>query len=530
MSTIQYSEPAAEIAAQPTANEVYNAAVEKHSYNEILKSSALIGGSRVVTIILGIIRTKAIAIMLGPAGFGLMGIYKSIVDLACGIAEMGINNSGVREIADAVGSGDTERIASTVYVMRRTAVILGLLGAILLVTFSVPVSSLTFGGKERAGAVALLGFAVAFRLIADGQGALLQGTRRIADLAKMGVIGELFGAVLAIILVYYLGEHGVVPSLIGIAAMSIAASWWFSRRIKIQPRKMSLLQVRKQATSLLTLGFAFMVSGLLMMGAAYGVRIIVLRMQGLDAAGLYQAAWTLGGLYVGIILQAMGADFYPRLVAAAFDHAKCNRLVNEQAQVSILLAGPGVVATLTFAPIVVALFYSTEFGEAVDVLRWICLGIALRVVTWPIGFIIVAKNRQLIFIGVEVAWTAVNVGLTWIFVNAFGLNGAGIAFFGSYLFHGLLVYPIVRTLSGFRWSTENRKIGLLYFILIAAVFVGFNVLPHLLSVWFGTFATILSAMYSSYVLLGFVSREVLPSSVGRVISRLDPRLPPKPDK
>ena len=93
----------------------------------------------------------------------------------------------------------------------------------------------------------------------------------------------------------------------------------------------------------------------------------------------------------------MGADFYHRLVGVADDHPQCNRLVNEQTQVSLLLAGPGVIATLTFAPLVIMLFYSAQFYEAVEVLRWICLGIALRVITWPIGFIVVAKNRQAIF-------------------------------------------------------------------------------------------------------------------------------------
>ena len=52
------------------------------------------------------------------------------------------------------------------------------------------------------------------------------------------------------------------------------------------------------------------------MGAAYTIRLIVLRNAGLEAAGLYQAAWVLGGLYVAFILQAMGADFYPRLTEA----------------------------------------------------------------------------------------------------------------------------------------------------------------------------------------------------------------------
>ena len=110
------------------------------------------------------------------------------------------------------------------------------------------------------------------------------------------------------------------------------------------------------------------------MGVAYVVRIVILRKVGVEATGLYQSAWTLGGLYVGFILQAMGADFYPRLTAHSKDNRACNRLVNEQARVGLLMAGPGVIATLTFAPLVIALFYTAKFGAAVGILRWICLG------------------------------------------------------------------------------------------------------------------------------------------------------------
>ena len=104
------------------------ATAEKHTYGQILKSSALIGGSSVVNIAIGIVRTKAMALLLGPAGFGLMGVYGSIANLAQSIAGMGINSSGVRQIAEAVGSGETERIARTAVVLRRTSVILGIVG------------------------------------------------------------------------------------------------------------------------------------------------------------------------------------------------------------------------------------------------------------------------------------------------------------------------------------------------------------------------------------------------------------------
>ena len=68
------------------------------------------------------------ALLLGPAGFGLMGLYLSIVDLAETIAGMGVNTAGVRQIAAAVGSGDKERIARTAKVFRRSSMALGLPG------------------------------------------------------------------------------------------------------------------------------------------------------------------------------------------------------------------------------------------------------------------------------------------------------------------------------------------------------------------------------------------------------------------
>jgi PST family polysaccharide transporter len=493
------------------------ATAEKHTYDQILKSSALIGGSSVMNIAIGVVRTKAMAVFLGPAGFGLMGLYGSIADLAQSIAGMGINSSGVRQIAEAVGSGETERIARTVAVLRRTSVFLGILGAVLLVVFSRQVSTLTFGSDQHAAAVALLSLAVFFRLVSAGQGALIQGMRRISDLARTGVWGALFGTIISIPVVYFLREKGVVPALVGIAAMSIIISWWYSRKVEIRPPAMRPSQIKQELASLLKLGFAFMASGILMMGAAYAVRTMVIRIVGFEAVGYYQSAWTLGGLYVGFILQAMGADFYPRLTAIAKDNAMCNRMVNEQAQVSLLLAGPGVIATLTFAPVVISLFYSAKFGAAVEILRWFCLGTTLQVITWPMGFIIVAKGEQTLFFWAELAWTVVNVGLSWLCITSFGLNGAGIAFFGSYVFHGLMIYPIVRWLNGFRWSSANRQTGLLFISLTAVVFCGFYLLPPLVAIGVGTLAVILSGVYSIRVLLKLTSLGRIPRPVQRLL-------------
>lgn len=494
------------------------------SYGEILKSSTLVGGSSVLNSGIGILRTKALAILLGPAGFGLFGIYSSIVNLTQSIAGIGINSSGVRQIAAAVGSDDTERIAQTAVVLRRTSLGLGMLGAAILIIFSRSVSALTFGTTDHAGAVRLLSLAVLFQLVSGGQTALIQGMRRIADLAKMNVLGALFGLLMSVPLVYFYREDGVVLSLIAVAAMTIATSWWYSRKVRVSTPSLTIPQIGSEVTALLKLGFGFMASGLVAMGVAYAVRVIVLRRVGLEAAGYYQSAWTLGGFYVGVILQAMAADFYPRLTTVIHDDSACNRLVNEQARISLLLAGPGIVGTLTFAPVVITLLYSAKFGAAVEVLRWICLGAALQVITWPIGFIIVAKGRAGLLIFCELAWGVVSLGLSWTCVNYLGLTGAGIAFFGSYAFHVFLIYPIVNRLSGFTWSSENWNTGTLFVLSILLVFCALLLLPTPWAVAIGTLVTAASMLHSLRVLTKLIPWGEIPRPVRRLLLqvRTDP--------
>ena len=66
---------------------------ERKNYGQILKSSSIMGGSQVVSILVGMVRVKLVAVLLGPVGIGLLGIYRSIMELATNLAGLGINTS-----------------------------------------------------------------------------------------------------------------------------------------------------------------------------------------------------------------------------------------------------------------------------------------------------------------------------------------------------------------------------------------------------------------------------------------------------
>lgn len=481
------------------------------SHRQILKSSALIGGSSVINIAIGIVRTKLLALLVGPTGVGLLGLYTSISDTARTLAGMGLASSGVRQIADAMGTGDQYRIARTVLTLRRLSIGLGILGALVLAALSLPLSRITFDTTSEAWSIAALGFIVALGVISGSQGALLQGLRRIREMATMNVLGGLAGLIFGLPFLFLWGQRGIVPYLIAGALASLVLSWWYARQVTISRVPMHWRDYLVESRSMLGFGLVLMSSGFMTMGIAYLTRVLIIRQLGMEAAGHYQAAWTLSSLYVGFILQAMGADFYPRLTAAARDHEACNRLVNEQAEISLFMATPGVVASIALAPWVIHLFYSPAFAPAGDVLRWQILGVFLRVISWPMGFILLAKGASRLFFISELTTNLLHLGLIWLLVGRFGLVGTGVAFFLMYVFYCVLTHGLARHLINFNWSFANLKwIGLSLMV----VFSAFSASLFLKPVWgtsIGLLLALVSGFYCMRALVEVIGQERLPA-------------------
>lgn len=490
------------------------------SYRQILDSSALVGSAGAIVLLVGLVRAKAMAMMLGPAGFGLMGAFTALADLMHSIASMGINSGGVRQIAESAAASDEQRVARTAIVLRRTALILGLCAFGAMTLGARRLATATFGDAGYAPAVAVLGVAVMLRILSDGQGALLQGLRRISEMARASVLGAVLGTVAALASVWQFRHDGVAVALVAAAASSALCSWRYSRKVRLTTTILSRAQWSDEMRGLLSLGMAFMFSAVVMMGVAYAVRLVLVRSHSLEAAGLFTAAWTVGGLYVGFILQAMGADFYPRLVGLAADDAATNQLVNEQTHVGLLLAAAGVLGTLSLAPWLLALFYSAEFVEAGSVLQWVCLGMALRVVTWPMGYVVIARSRRRVFVQVELAWAAANLSLTWFAVQAWGTNGAGIAFFGSYVFHACVLYPIVRRMTGFRLWRSNIVLAAAVFVTCGAVKLAYAFLPELSALAVGCAATLAAMVLCIARLSHLAGASALPPRFQRAVAAM----------
>jgi len=469
---------------------------QSNSYGQILKSTTLLGGSQVLSIIISIVRTKVFAVLLGPSGIGLLGLYTATFSIINTLSGMGIGTSGVRQIAEAAGSGDEKRIASTIITLRRVALFLGIIGMVVTILFSREISNVTFGNAKQSIAIAVLSVTLLFSAISGGQLALIQGLRRITEIAIITVIVAFLTAVAGISIVYYMGIQGVVPFLIVASIASMLPSWWYARKISVRPLNLSFAEFWKEARGLFSLGIVFMSTGFMAVALTYLTQIMVVRKIGMESVGLYQAATSLASVYIGIIISAMSRDFYPRLTAAASDNWTCNRLVNEQIEVGMLLAIPGILITLAFAPYVIHLFYSAAFVIAYDVLRWQILGIFLRVVSWPIGLVLVAKGKGKAFFWSEFFWCSLHLALVWVGLTLFGLTGVGIAFFLTYVSYTFGIYIIVQRISNFHWSSVNLRLAVISAGCITLVFLLSMRLDNIMTLLINAIIIFIMSFYS----------------------------------
>jgi PST family polysaccharide transporter len=428
------------------------------SYGQILRSSSIAGGAQAVSLVLGMVRNKLVALILGPTGVGLIGLYDSVISTVGTLSGLGVGASGVRQVAEAHGSGDNVRLGRTAKALRRISWATGLLGLLLMVVLSQPLSQWAFGGRGHATSIAILGLALLFSALANGYTALVRGTRRIGDLARMQILSSLAGLVISVGLYTGLGERGIVPVLLVSAILSLGFAGWFARRIELAQVVLDWRSTLQEAWGFVRLGLAFVLSGLIVAGVGLTTRAWILRDLGIQANGLYQAAWSISGAFAGFVLAAMGMDFYPRLTAVAKDHNAVNRLVSEQTEVGMLLALPGLLATIVFSPWIIRLLFSQEFREAADLLPWFALGILGRVISWPLGFIQLAKGAAAWFVATEMVFNGLHLLFIWLGLRWLGLLGVAVAFTALYAWYTLGMLWVARRLTGFAWPSAVRRL------------------------------------------------------------------------
>ena len=437
-----------------------------NSSKQILKSTSIVGGSQLIQILLGIIRVKFVAVILGASGVGLLGLYQSIIDMVRNSTSFGINFSGVKDIAEANQSKDFKSISKSILILRRWALGTGLLGLIVSIVFCVPISKYTFNNSGYAINIALLSASILFLSISQGQSALLQGMQHITSMAKAGVIGAFTGSIISIPLYYLLGNDGIVPSLLLISICTLIITWLFTRNIKVEKLPLSLKDSFNGGLKMAKFGAFIVANSLVTTLIMYFLKSYIAKKTGFTGVGLYQAVWTITNTYLGILLNSMLADYFPRLSANSGNNNEINRLANEQYEITLLLGGPLMIFLLSFSPMVISVLYSSTFLDAVPLLQWHVIGSFMVLISWPAGVIFLGAGKGEYSFACEMITLFFYVICIVIGWNSYGILSLGVAYCVKALLSITVILILAKKLTGFKMTIGIKKIVGLFSILV----------------------------------------------------------------
>jgi len=402
-----------------------------------VKALSVFGGTQVVGVLCSVVRTKFIAVLIGPVGVGLFAIYNSVIEMVAGATQLSMRQTAVRDVAQALPSEVGGIAASVRWWGRR----LGLVGAAVMLAASPLLSLASFGDASRWWAFASLSACMLFMSVTGAEQALMQGTGRLSALAKSMVCASVIGTALSLPLFYFFGEGGIVPSLMLFSLTALVCAVGIN---DVPSRRQTSMESRERGRGFLRLGVSMTISSLAATGMSYAFLSYLTQVAGEDATGIYQAGYTLTVKYVGLVFTALAMDYYPRLSSLCHRRRMTSVFISHQASLLMCVIAPMVVIFVSADSLFLRLLYSGGFMAALPMMAISIGGVVFRALSYCYAYLIVARGDGKVYILTEVTSCAIGLSLNIIGYRCGGLAGVGLSYVVWYVIYTVMCREVCR--------------------------------------------------------------------------------------
>jgi O-antigen/teichoic acid export membrane protein len=441
------------------------------SYRHILKYTGIFGGVQGLNVLIGLVRTKLVAILLGPSGMGLASLFNTTVGFVSQATNLGLPISAVRQMSELYDRGDQEAINHFVKVIRGWSLLTALVGMLVCVAIGPFLSQTTFAWGDHSLHFMLLSPAVGMMAITGGETAILKGMRKLGSIAIIQVLAVVAALAISVPVYYVFGESGIVPVIVMMAFATMVLT--LKQSLKLIPLRLRGAKgMLGEGMEMVRLGVAFTLAAVIGTASEMLIRSYLNVTGDLDILGLYNAGYMLTITYAGMVFSAMEADYYPRLSAVQHDIEATNETVNRQMKVSLLLISPMLAALIIALPLLVPMLFSGKFLPVVGMAQVAALAMYMKVLTLPVAYITLARGYSLSYLFLESCYFVVFVVLIIVGYQYWGLFGTGLAITLAHVFEYVLVNGYAYKKYGYRSSATvygyaivQVALGLLAYIL-----------------------------------------------------------------
>jgi O-antigen/teichoic acid export membrane protein len=393
--------------------------------------------------ITGFISAKVVAIQILTPGIALLGQLNNFVLIFQVISSGGINNGVTKYVAQNADS-EKEYGAFVATAVRITTLIASACGLVLI--FGAGYFSTTLLKDTKYKAVFyIFGFTIILFALNGLLLSIINGFREFKKYVTINITSSIAGLVFAIVLTLSLDVFGSLIALVTyqsvvfiVTLTLVYRSPWFKWELFFGKfNKAAAIKLGQYTKMALASAIAVPLSQLI-------VRNFLMK-KSFHEAGLWSGMTNISNMYLMVITASLSVYYLPKLSGLKTDRDIRHEV---KAVYKLLLPFLLVVSFLIylFRNLIIRILFTHEFLPMQDLFAFQLIGDILKMSTWVLGYILIAKAMTKTYILVELISCTLFTLLSIVFINFFGTIGATMGYAAGFLCQLIMMIFIFRKL------------------------------------------------------------------------------------
>jgi len=436
-----------------------------------LKAFSKTASGSIISMFFGALLVKIIAVFAGPQGIGVFSLLK---DLSKTLV-LGLSLSG--NVAIVQGLSNESIVDKDLYINNVLKIILyNCFGLTLIYLFLLNfIHAQYFSEFEEITLMTLVivlisGIFGALNVVCN---AILNANRKLGSMALSQVSAAVFGVIVTYPFLVFLDSiYSYALILVAINAFWLLINFYFifKNNIKVSWRRSIATPVDNiNLTRFRSLSIGTLITGIAGMFTILSVRFFVKDKLGIEELGFFDAAWTLGTIYIVFILSSFATYVLPTLASLTNDN-EINRFMEQTLIMVVAIFLPIILTMLTFKSYFIWGFYSSEFTSSIEVLHILLIGDVFKVFAWSYGILFLSFNKPWPFVAVSLLWDVIFVITAYFAIEQFGMVGTAYAYVITQIIYLLVLMRTVKHYFSikFGFKVVTLFFTTLIFVIIAA--------------------------------------------------------------
>lgn len=415
--------------------------------------TVLNGISQLVKAMSSLVINKMIVVFLGSPALLFVGNLKSVFTILQQISGAGVYEGAVKYLSGEYKDRQTFILQACLSLM---LVGFFISTALYFILYDQILNLLQLGENDRnlipwlTGGIVLSLLCFVFHTLMQS---FFHGLKSYKIIVQSTLISALLTLGISIALIYYANNIGLILSVFVPSAILLLTycfhihnSWHFGRVLFDKPFRLFVFKPVLSFTAMSA------VAAVVFPTVLITIRTLLVKHSGVELASYWEGYSRLSLFMSGLAISSISLYYLPKLVEANTGQEML-KVILWGVKFLFAVAFPAILLIFLFGSDVISLLYTTKFLEAIFLLKWELLGTLLKLLSFTVSFIMVAKKLTKVFVLSELISGLVFFGLSVLLVEIYGVVGASIAFAGTYFLY--LLWAVIYFGKRFRFFEKG---------------------------------------------------------------------------